>query len=75
MQSTEKLLDKMYDMYRSLDDMEMKVFDIYHDWMLSVLDEAREEASDVHGNISSQFNRMSLLHASAKAMNEAMKIR
>jgi hypothetical protein len=64
--------NKMYDMYNSINDMDMKVFNIYHDWMYDVLQESYDVEDDDDDYSDKLFNRMKSLQLSAKHMNDAI---
>lgn len=71
-----KKFEKMHDMYSSLDSMHEKVFDIYHDWMLDILNEARQVKDDEHEDepyFDKLYSQMQDLSKSAELMNRAIK--
>lgn len=69
-----KMRTEAYKMYRSLDDMNTIVFDIYHDRMKDVLDYIRWYLDDEDFDEAKRyFDRMKLLSMSASLFNESLK--
>jgi deoxyadenosine/deoxycytidine kinase len=69
-----KKFEKMHDMYSSLDSMHEKVFYIYHDWMLDIINIARVVMDDEDESYFDKlYNQMLDLSKSAELMNRAIK--
>ena len=69
-----KKFEKMHGMYNSINYMDMKVFNIYHDWMLDIIDIARVVMDDEDESYFDKlYNQMLDLSKSAELMDRAIK--
>jgi hypothetical protein len=70
-------VDAMYDMYRAIERMDIKVFDMYHDMMSYLYDEASsilcDDEQEDEQLIDKMYKKMRAFLMSAKHMDIAFK--